>query len=301
MDLLIARNPDPDSTLKLLILVPIGTGRVYRTSDTWPRTKALFCYPVSRDEWPAEPELVETIPLLSCESRGGAIDIVAKRGREFRSQIVHTRGRGRPMVFWQAPKTRKQAKPAVRIPTARAAGLTGLEIVIDTRERYAYKFPTQQASTRKAALRSGDYGIFDGDELVAAVERKSIEDFASSLINSKLRYQMLELATLPRAAVVVEERYSRIFKHEHIRGAVLADGLAELAIRFPTVPIFFAETRALAEEWTYRFLAAAVAHRDQVDPETSHEPDPSAVELEALDPGPADLGATDLGATGPSH
>jgi hypothetical protein len=39
--------------------------------------------------------------------------------------------------------------------------------------------------------------------------------------------------------------------------AVIADGLAELQIRWPNVPIVFCETRQLAEEWTYRFLAAA--------------------------------------------
>ena len=49
-DLLIARNPDPDSTLRYLLRLPLRGGLVFRTSDTWPRTKALFCYPVSADE-----------------------------------------------------------------------------------------------------------------------------------------------------------------------------------------------------------------------------------------------------------
>ena len=38
---------------------------------------------------------------------------------------------------------------------------------------------------------------------------------------------------------------------------VVADGLAELAVRCPAVPVVFCETRSLAEEWTYRYLAAA--------------------------------------------
>jgi hypothetical protein len=42
-----------------------------------------------------------------------------------------------------------------------------------------------------------------------------------------------------------------------VRPAVIADGLAELQIRWCTVPMVFCETRRLAEEWTYRFLAAA--------------------------------------------
>jgi hypothetical protein len=41
--------------------------------------------------------------------------------------------------------------------------------------------------------------------------------------------------------------------------ATMADGLAELQVRWPEVPIVYCETRALAEEWTYRYLAAAHA------------------------------------------
>lgn len=40
---------------------------------------------------------------------------------------------------------------------------------------------------------------------------------------------------------------------------MVADGLAELRVRWPNVPIVYAETRPLAEEWTYRYLAAAHA------------------------------------------
>jgi hypothetical protein len=54
-------------------------------------------------------------------------------------------------------------------------------------------------------------------------------------------------------------RYSQIFKLDRIRPAVVADGLAELQVRWPGVPIVFCETRQLAEEWTYRYLAAARA------------------------------------------
>lgn len=68
---------------------------------------------------------------------------------------------------------------------------------------------------------------------------------------------MGELATLPRAAVVVEDRYSQVFTLDRLRPATVADGLAELQIRYPAIPIMFCETRKLAEEWTYRYLAAA--------------------------------------------
>jgi hypothetical protein len=67
------------------------------------------------------------------------------------------------------------------------------------------------------------------------------------------------MAALPRAAVVVEDRYSAVFKLDRVRPALVADGLAEVQVRWPNVPIVFCETRQLAEEWTYRFLAAARA------------------------------------------
>ncbi len=103
----------------------------------------------------------------------------------------------------------------------------------------------------------GDYAVAVGGSLIAAVERKSLPDLVSSLTNGRLRYALGELATLPRAAVVVEDRFSRIFALERVRPALVADGLAELQVRWPSIPIVFCETRKLAEEWTYRYLAAA--------------------------------------------
>lgn len=79
----------------------------------------------------------------------------------------------------------------------------------------------------------------------------------SSLTGGTLRFALAQLAALPRAAVVVEDRYSAIFKLDRVRPAVVADGLAELQVRWPTVALVFCETRPLAEEWTYRYLAAA--------------------------------------------
>ncbi|SEP97245.1 ERCC4 domain-containing protein [Microlunatus flavus] len=258
MDLLVARNPDEGSSLPFLVRVPLGDGLVFRTKGTWPRTSALYCHPVSRHDWPAEPDLVEQVPLSSCVRRGAAIDLVAQRGRESRSQIVYTQARGREVVFWQAPRTRKQARPDVSLPSARAAGIADLVIVVDTHERYPYRFAGRQASTERRALRSGDYAVEHAGTVVAAVERKSLEDLTSSLTSGRLRFALAELAALPRAAVVVEERYSRVFAQEHVRPAVVADGLAELQVRYPGVPIVFCETRKLAEEWTYRYLAAAL-------------------------------------------
>jgi hypothetical protein len=103
-----------------------------------------------------------------------AIDLVLDRDRENRSQLVFTTAHGRDAVFWQSPRTRKQARPNVSTPTARAAGIAELEILVDTRKQYAYRFSTQQVVTLKRALPCGEYGVTMHGHLVAVVERKSL-------------------------------------------------------------------------------------------------------------------------------
>ena len=262
-DFLIARNPDEESSLPYLVRIPLGSnGIVLKVRETWPRTTKVYCH--RADEWPVDADVVERVPTRTCTRRGAAIELVLDRGRENRSQFVLTYVRGREAIFWQSARTTKQARPRVTLPTARAGGATRqadgpreLEILVDVHERYAWKFSGQQATTRSTPLSAGDYAVEVDGQVVAAVERKSLEDLSSSLLNGKLRYALTELSGIPRAAVVVEERYSRVFGLKHVRPAAIADAIAECQARYPSVPIIFAETRALAQEWTYRFLAAA--------------------------------------------
>jgi ERCC4 domain len=150
----------------------------------------------------------------------------AVRARENRSQFVFAKARGRDVIFWQTARTTRQARPNVALPTQRAGGLI-LEI------------------------------------LVAAVERKSLADLVATMTTGKLRYLLADLAALSHAAVVVEDRYSSVFKLDRVRPAIVAEGLGEAQARYPSVPIVFAETRPLAQEWAYRFLGAAlVEHRE---------------------------------------
>jgi hypothetical protein len=137
--------------------------------------------------------------------------------------------------------------------------LADLTIVVDAHEQYPYRFADAQVSVVRRGLPCGDYAVVVDGRLVASVERKSLPDLVSSLTSGRLRFALGELSGLPRAALVVEDRFSQVFAQQRVRPALVADGLAELQVRFPGVPIVFCETRALAEQWTYRFLAAAYA------------------------------------------
>ncbi|MEE4025139.1 ERCC4 domain-containing protein [Gordonia sp. PKS22-38] len=255
-DFLVARNPEEGSSLPYLVRIPLGAnGVVLKVRDTWPRTSKIYCH--RAESWPADAEIVDRLPVRTVSRRGAAIDLVLDRGRENRSQFVLTRARGREMIFWQSRRTAKQARPNVTLPTARAHGQV-LDIVVDSGERYAYKFDHQQTTTTRRKLPAGDYAITDGDTVIAAVERKSVDDLSAGLTSGKLTYQLADLAGLHRAAVVVEAGYSSLFKREYVSGATLAEALAEAQVRFPRVPIVFCDNRKLAEEWTYRWLGAAL-------------------------------------------
>ena len=256
----VATNPEPDSTLPFLIRLPLTTGDlILKARDSWPRTAKVYCH--RADRWPQRPEIVERVPIRSCQRRGVAIDLVLDRPRENRSQLVFTRIQGgREGIFWQTARTTRQARPGIRVPRRLAAGQTQLTILVDSRERYPYKFGQQQAETERQGLPTGDYAVRHDGEIVAVVERKSLADLVHRLIDGQLTYALADMTTIPRAAVVVEDRYSNLFKLQHTQPGFVTEMLAALTVRYPTIPIHFAETRPLAEEWTYRFLGAALAY-----------------------------------------
>ena len=196
----VAANPDPDSSLPLLIRLPLPSGElVLKAGDSWPRTAKVYCHRTER--WPENPQIVERIAVRSCQRRGGAIDLVLDRARENRSQLVFTRIQGgREAIFWQSARTTRQARPGIRVPRRRAAELAHLTILVDTRERYPYKFAHQQATTQRRALPAGDYGIAHEEQIVAVVERKSLADLVRRLIDGQLTYAFADMASLPRAA-----------------------------------------------------------------------------------------------------
>lgn len=257
----IARNPDPGSTLPYVLWVPVGpTPLVLKAKDTWPRTGKVYCH---RGDWPEDPDIVEETPVRACTRRGVAIDLVLDRSREHRSQFVLTTLKGgREGIFWQTASTTRKTRPGMRLPTRRsAAGV--LEIVVDTRERYAWKFERQQASLAKRALTVGDYAVELDGEVVGVVERKRLPELAANVVDGSLLVRLGELATARRAAVVVEDRWADVFRLAHVAPSMVAEMLAAAQVRYPNVPIVFCENRALAQEWAYRFLGAALAYAEE--------------------------------------
>jgi hypothetical protein len=152
------------------------------------RSSRVYCHPFEED-WPEQAEVIEETPVASCRRRGAVIDLVLDRPRLARSQFVFTETRGHPAIFWQTRKAAKAANPGARIPRARAIS-DDFEIVVDTRERYPYRFAGRSVVTERAALPAGDYAVLADGDPIATVERKTFENLAASLSDGTLAFQM---------------------------------------------------------------------------------------------------------------
>jgi hypothetical protein len=201
---------------------------VLKARAPWPATARVYCHRFE-EPWPDDDEAV----VLVCRRRGPAVDLVLDRPRQARSQFVFTEVRGREAIFWQTQKTARAANPGGRVPRRRALA-EPVTITVDTRGRYPYRFAHQGAGTVRATVAAGDHAIHAPDgRLLAAVERKSPTTSPRRSPTGTLAFQLQRLAELPLAAIVVEARYSALFKLEHVNGNWLADQLTRLQVRYP--------------------------------------------------------------------
>jgi hypothetical protein len=255
---IVARNPEADSSLPYLVFLPFDGGMWLKARETWPRSSRVYCHPAEGVEIAAL-DVLERIAVVSCERRGPVVDLVLERATNRRAQFVFTSARGRRMIFWQTAKAAANARPGLRVPHRPGRALD--RIAIDTRERYGYSFKGRETELERVALRVGDYAAFLDGNAIAVVERKTMDDFCNSLVDGTLGFAMGELAQLGISAVVVEGTYTQLLRRGFVDGAWLGDLLVRLQVRYPAVPIVFAETRALGERWTFAFFTAAAAER----------------------------------------
>jgi hypothetical protein len=252
----IGRRPGP-TRLPIVLELPLSTGPLFlATREPWPVAKDLFC--AELDAWPADAEEVERVPVASCRRVGASVQLVLDRGQRRRSLFVWTTKGGRPIVFWRSERSMRATRPGVRTPTAR--GLDGpLEVVVDGRERYGWRFQGLPVTLERRRLPAGDYAVFEEDRLVAVVERKKLEEFAGAAVQGRLQLQLAELATMPRAVVVIEGRLSQLLKGDlKARPGWLLNLVAALQAAYPSVPLLFAESGPLAADLAYRWLSASL-------------------------------------------
>ena len=189
----VARNPEPGSTLPYLIRLPLGAnGLVLKARDSWPRTARVYCHRAV--EWPDDAEELERVPreVVRATRRRHRPRPSTGTGKPVADRLHEAQGRARGNLLADRAHCEGREAHGAR-PGRRASWLDDFVIQIDTRERYPYKFPRQQASTTRRALHVGDYGVLLDDEVVAAVERKSLDNLVHGLVDGSMQSQVADL------------------------------------------------------------------------------------------------------------
>ena len=236
-----------------------------RAQSAWPAPGAqIFCLR-EVDFDPVESlDPVETVPIASLTRVGAKLGVVLDRPSRKRCEFLVLRkprrdGSGHfEQVFFRtetairAHRTRGRAELSPR---------ADLDIAIDLRERYPWRFPGARISRR--ALPTGDYALVRDETVLAVAERKTADNLLGDIGALRAFHQGLaELASQPRAAVVIEAQYGDFLDPGRTRAwpaAHVARVLAELAALHPKLPFVFAGNRKLANAWTLRWFTAVAA------------------------------------------
>lgn len=240
-----------------------------RAQARWPGPgQQIFCLR-ERELDPAEPlEPVERVPVAQLTRLGRKLALVLDRPNRKRCELLVVQkpradGTGSyEQVFFRTESGIRSHRSRTRLELAPPPSV--LTIVVDSAERYPWRFPGAAIQRRKLA--AGDYALLDGERTAAVVERKSYDNLLTDVgAIQALHQQLADLASHAAAALVIEADYRDFLDPVRLGGrwppAHLARVLAEVAALHPALPVIYAGNRKLANLWTYRFFGAVAARR----------------------------------------
>jgi len=238
---------------------------VLRTQDRWPAAgRHIFCL---REEVPPEPEEVleelERVDIVAFNERGKRVSVVLDRKRYKRCDFLFLKKsyKGKPgesyeQIFWLTQRSIEQHRPAFKLVSRQ--GSSEMIVRIHSNEKYPWRFPG--AVTERGAIAAGDYALMDGDNMLAVVERKTLDNLLADFGMMPVLHQRLaELAACDNHALVIEVPYADFLnpkKVHHYSPSFCAKAIAELYALHPKLRIIFCANRKVANEWTRHFFEA---------------------------------------------
>jgi hypothetical protein len=236
-----------------------------RAQSAWPGPgQQVFCIRERFLDPEEQLEELERAPVLSLGQVGRKVAVVLDRKVRKRCEflvVAKQRRGGGPdyeQVFFRTESGIRahRSRARVELPRGDAAELT---VVIDSGERYAWRFPGSTVLRRRLAV--GDYALLSDGRTIAVVERKSFDNLLGDIGAIQALHQVLaDLAAQPAAAVVVEAEYGDFLDEGRLAGrwpaGHLARVLAEVQALHPALPIVYAGSRKLANAWCARYFGA---------------------------------------------
>ncbi|MBP2073048.1 ERCC4 domain-containing protein [Thermoanaerobacterium butyriciformans] len=241
--------------------------------NKWPGAGSqIFCLKDASNSSSNDYEIVEKVPIISIDRYGKRLSVVLDRGVNKRCEFLFLKKKYKnkegeyEQIFWRTQQGLKEHKPRVKLT---AKGNNDLHILIDTNEKYPWKFTN--CIVERVQLPAGDYALFYNNEIEAVVERKSFENFRADIANLPILHQKLgELEKYKHSALVIEANYSDYLNPDKLSiytPSYMAKVIAEIFAFHPKFQIIFAGNRKLANEWTLRFFQAIVSHESESIPD----------------------------------
>lgn len=247
-----------------------GQFLVLQVQAKWPGPgKKIFCISegtLSEKEMP-DHEPVEKCPILLAQRYGKKLNIILDRKTRRRCWFLFLQkeyktspGEYYEQIFWITQSSMKVKGPGAYIP--QGGKQEKMEIIIDKRERYPYKFA--RSNTKKQNLKAGDYALIKDDHIIAIAERKTLDHFLHEIRNFEvLKLNLQELRQYPLKAMLFDSPYCEFINPKtnvFYKPSYTADILAELFVTFPDIQFVFFKNRKLANEWLYRWFKRIWVH-----------------------------------------
>lgn len=259
----IERTEHPRLPFRIRIIQGGRTLLAVRAAAPWPGPgQNIFCLPEHLPSEEAPFEAIERVPVLHLARVGRKLTVALDRGTRKRCEFLSVErpghdGQVRRQLFFRTESAIRAHRSRTRAELVGDG--PGLTVVVDSAERYPWRFPGAQVRRRR--LMAGDYALLQGERVTATVERKSLDNLLGDIGSLQTLHQHLALlAAQPSPALVIEAQYADFLDDHHVGGrwpvAYLARVLAELAALHPTLPIVYAGNRKLANLWCQRFFTA---------------------------------------------
>lgn len=244
--------------------------------DAWPGAKGnIFCMRETAVDHKVLGE-VERVPVLKFDTFGRSLRIVLDRPTKKRCEFLFLTKQYKnkqgsyEQIFFKTQTAQRSHKSKSKL-ALRPTGQV-ISVVIDTAERYAWKFPSYETSWKKLPV--GDYALIHENRIAAVVERKSFDNMLAELYQMSLFHQSLrELTAFPNAALVIEGQYNDFLSPKHLKNRCKPGfcfrALAEIHAMHPKLQIIYAGTRKDANLWTWGFFKAV--HRRMVFEQTTED------------------------------
>jgi ERCC4-type nuclease len=132
--------------------------------------------------------------------------------------------------------------------------LSGLTIVVDSREQYPYLFESHKTIVQ--GLPIGDYGLLNFSDI--AIERKSVDDLIGSLTKGRDRFEkeLQKGSQIPYFALVIEASLSDLASGQYRSNVLpksIVQSLLSWSVKYNT-RVFFAGSREFSERVTLSLL-----------------------------------------------